>query len=267
MKSRSFLLGAIAVLVATFAMPVAASEEPLMGEYDTHDRAPAEPKVFYGSTPMDTYGYGTTDWIVQSMSYSAFVPLSDAQWASGFTYAYRIDGSNSGACADVFLPGGALLTGLTRYIYDDSATGRMEVSFDRLDMLNGTYDNLYNFETDAVGTPGWQRVYADLTLGDHTVDNYLASYRVCVFQWTTTGGTLGHRGVTFWYKRQVSPAPASATFNDVGTGHPFFRFVEALYESGITAGCGGGNYCPDSPITRGEMAVFLAAALGLHFPY
>jgi len=67
------------------------------------------------------------------------------------------------------------------------------------------------------------------------------------------------------WKRQVSPAPATATFNDVPTGHWAFQFIEALADSGITGGCGGGNYCPDSPITRGEMAVFLSAALGLHF--
>jgi hypothetical protein len=69
-----------------------------------------------------------------------------------------------------------------------------------------------------------------------------------------------------WF-RQVSPAPATATFTDVPTGHPFFQFVEALARSGITAGCGGGNFCPDAPLTRGQMAVFLSVALGLHFPF
>jgi hypothetical protein len=33
----------------------------------------------------------------------------------------------------------------------------------------------------------------------------------------------------------------------------------------FTAGCGGGNYCPDAPLTRGQMAAFLSKALGLHF--
>jgi hypothetical protein len=56
-----------------------------------------------------------------------------------------------------------------------------------------------------------------------------------------------------------------ASFGDVPTNHPFFPFVEALVASGITAGSGGGNYCPDAPLTRGQMAVFLAIALGLHF--
>jgi len=67
-----------------------------------------------------------------------------------------------------------------------------------------------------------------------------------------------------WH-RTVSPPPATATFNDVPTTHPFFQFVEALKASGITGGCGVATYCPDSPLTRGQMAVFLAKALGLHW--
>lgn len=69
------------------------------------------------------------------------------------------------------------------------------------------------------------------------------------------------------YRLQVSAAPATATFpNDVPTTHPFFRFVEAMAKSGLTGGCGAGSFCPDSPVTRGQLSVFLAVALGLHFP-
>jgi hypothetical protein len=63
----------------------------------------------------------------------------------------------------------------------------------------------------------------------------------------------------------VSSAPAAATFSDVPSSHPFFRFIEALAASGITSGCGGGNFCPDALLTRGRMAVFLSLGLGLHF--
>jgi hypothetical protein len=76
---------------------------------------------------------------------------------------------------------------------------------------------------------------------------------------------LGFRGVDIWWHRQVSPAPGSASFGDVPTDHPYFRFIEALSDSGITVGCGSGDYCPSSFITRGEMAVFLAKALGLQW--
>ena len=74
---------------------------------------------------------------------------------------------------------------------------------------------------------------------------------------------FGH--VEVWWKRTVSDAPGTATFADVPDNHDFYQFIEALAASGITAGCGGGNYCPDAPLTRGQMAVFLAKALGLHF--
>jgi S-layer homology domain len=51
----------------------------------------------------------------------------------------------------------------------------------------------------------------------------------------------------------------------VPTSHPFFPFVQALVAAGITSGCGGGRFCVDDPITRGQMAVFLSLGLGLHF--
>jgi len=79
-------------------------------------------------------------------------------------------------------------------------------------------------------------------------------------------GATKFNNVYIRYRRVVSPAPAMATFSDVPTTSPQFKFVEALAAAGITAGCGGGNYCPDQPITRGQMAVFLATALGLHWP-
>ena len=72
--------------------------------------------------------------------------------------------------------------------------------------------------------------------------------------------------VEVWWKRSISPAPATATFPDVPTSDIGFQYVEALVASGITGGCGGGNYCPDNPVTRRQMAIFLTKALGLHWP-
>ncbi len=78
-------------------------------------------------------------------------------------------------------------------------------------------------------------------------------------------GTNSFRGVVVGYKLQISPAPATATFGDVPTGYIYFRAIEALAASGIATGCGSGNYCPDQPVTRGEIAKFLANGLGLHW--
>lgn len=74
-------------------------------------------------------------------------------------------------------------------------------------------------------------------------------------------------GAQITWRRQVSPPPSAPTFWDVPESHPFRQFIEALAASGVTGGCGNGNFCPDAPLKRGQMAVFLAKALGLHWPY
>jgi hypothetical protein len=96
-----------------------------------------------------------------------------------------------------------------------------------------------------------------------TIDNASNLYVVRVI--AQPGQQTVFAGMRVFFTLQASPAPAVATFSDVPTTHLFFRFVEALAASGITAGCGGGNFCPDAPLTRGQMAVFLSLGLGLHF--
>jgi hypothetical protein len=56
------------------------------------------------------------------------------------------------------------------------------------------------------------------------------------------------------------------TFDDVPPTHVFFRFIEALVAAGITSGCSVTPplYCPDSSVTRGQMAVFLLR--GIAYP-
>ncbi len=50
---------------------------------------------------------------------------------------------------------------------------------------------------------------------------------------------------------------AQVDFLDVPPAHVFRNFVNTLARNGVTGGCGGGNYCPDAPVTRAQMAVFL----------
>jgi hypothetical protein len=92
----------------------------------------------------------------------------------------------------------------------------------------------------------------------------------CVYaartQFDEIGAELRLRKVRAGWQRQVSPAPAVATFpNDTPTSHPYFQFVEALAAAGITGGCAPQAFCPNAAVTRGQMAVFLSVALGLHF--
>jgi len=57
------------------------------------------------------------------------------------------------------------------------------------------------------------------------------------------------------------PACATPMFNDVPAGSAFCRFIEELARRGVVSGCGGGSYCPTSPVTREQMAVFALRTL------
>ncbi len=53
------------------------------------------------------------------------------------------------------------------------------------------------------------------------------------------------------------PPAAVGIFADVPPSSEFARWIEDLYNRGITAGCGAGLYCPDSTVTREQAAVLL----------
>jgi uncharacterized repeat protein (TIGR01451 family) len=99
------------------------------------------------------------------------------------------------------------------------------------------------------------------------------------YAWTVTGGTLvsgqGTASITFdaggpgttmlvqvaeTNTACVSPAGEARVqvdFLDVPPPHIFHDYVNTIARDGVTAGCGNGNYCPDNPNTRAQMAVFL----------
>ena len=54
-----------------------------------------------------------------------------------------------------------------------------------------------------------------------------------------------------------TPPPCTGVFPDVACPSLFAPWVEQLAEEGITGGCGAGNYCPDAPVNRAQMSVFL----------
>ncbi len=91
-------------------------------------------------------------------------------------------------------------------------------------------------------------------------------YLVVYFAGGQTDGSAKFNNIAIRYRLDVSPAPAQATFADVPTADFGFQYIEALAASGITGGCGGSNFCPDLPVNRRQMAIFLAKALGLNWP-
>ena len=211
--------------------------------------------------PSDPPAWGTSAtsmfnipvWWHQAYSGGPLSPLLLARYSS----------TGDAVVAPFHLPSGTLITGIQLVGCDTTATDEILFELDTTDTSGATVSLSAAASTGAALTPGCG-VFTQLLASPHTVNNSTNSY---FFLWNG-GPTSATRvlAARVLYKLQVSPAPGTATFADVPVGHPQRPFIEALAASGVTGGCGGGNYCPNDPVTRGQMAVFLAAALGLHWP-
>jgi len=162
------------------------------------------------------------------------------------------------------LPSGALVTSIELDGCDETAIDSMYVGILR-NKKGPTDGQEYPVGGYTGSAPGCAS-FAFSPTEPLTIDNANHSYAASVeINLVPVAGSLRFKAVRVYYQLQISPAPVSATFGDVPVGAFGFKHVEALAASGITAGCGGGNFCPDREITRVEMAVFLAKALGLHW--
>jgi hypothetical protein len=61
-------------------------------------------------------------------------------------------------------------------------------------------------------------------------------------------------------------AGASTGFTDVPPTHWAADWIKELAAEGITSGCGGSSFCPEKPILRAQMAVFLQVTFNLDMP-
>ena len=68
---------------------------------------------------------------------------------------------------------------------------------------------------------------------------------------------------TFEAPGYAPPACVTATFTDVPCSSNFAPWIYELVARSITAGCGGGIYCPTLPANRGQMATFVVKTFGL----
>ena len=205
--------------------------------------------------------YGTASEIALAVPDWEFNPDSSATTFASNAGKYLT--SAGILSAGIHLPAGASITRMELQACDTSATGSGVLEI--LEKSNSS-GNETSLAFVSVGPNSGCTLTPATLSSPHTVDNAINSYDL---QWVqnVADGTpdIKIQAVRVFYKLQVRPPPATATFTDVPTTHLFFQYVEALAAAGITAGCGGGNFCPDAAVTRGQMAVFLSKALGLHW--
>ena len=185
-------------------------------------------------------------------------------------HAYMLAGSCTSphSMAPVYFPAGAWVRDLTCYTYDVDAVENTGWQFQRVEypVAGGppSYTTIASRGIDH--SAGWSGLWALVGETFRYQNGTNAQFYYLRITLDPGNSNLRFLGCRFLWKRQITPAPASASFSDVPVGSFGFQHIEALAASGVTGGCGGGNFCPNNTLTRVEMAIFLAKALGLHYP-
>jgi hypothetical protein len=118
-----------------------------------------------------------------------------------------------------------------------------------------------SFETDVPTSNAFYRFIE--TLLHHGVTSGCSPTQYCPVSATTREQMAVFVLVAKEGTGYVPPACTTPMFTDVPASNPFCRWIEELARRGIVAGCGGGNYCPTSPVTREQMGVFISVTFGL----
>lgn len=211
---------------------------------------------------------------------SDFQPLSSTTTyaSSGGGYIHRTGGADDAFWARVPLPNGAVIKDVCIFYYD--ANAGLDVSADV--SIYGLAENSGESpDIEQIGGPfnladpaGTQFSKACLlndlgdevvhTLADVNNNQKYSVYKILV-RLPATDNTTRLGGALIRWQRLPAVFPGTS-FTDLFTQPPGTDAAEALYQSGITEGCGAGNFCPNDPVTRLQLAKMLHRALGLYWP-
>jgi hypothetical protein len=182
---------------------------------------------------------------------ATFDDVDGTHWA--FTWIERIYNDN--------ITGGCSTTPL-KYCPDDSVTrAQMAVFLDKGMAYPSSFTppNLTPTFTDTVGH--WAEDWIE-ALKNHGVTSGCATGLYCPED-PVTRAQMAVFLLKAEHGASYSPPAATGVFTDVPVGFWADKWIEQLAREGITGGCATGLYCPNDPVTRAQMAVFLAKTFSL----
>jgi hypothetical protein len=277
MRPRVFVSLAVALAVTAAAPVLAQDFESLFAGPLPEGRAPAAPEQFGGGAnrtliPIQSFVGVNTDQIYAGNIfgyYSASLQADAVLWAP---LDVPVGVNVQEVCVEGFDNDDAEALAVLLIGAETGSAGNPAPGF----------VNLAGAATTAAGVPGFVTLCMTpvgsftFPLAVRTSGNLNGTGTASTIQYyilvalpaTRTAGSVAFGPGAITWQRVVPAGPPTATFSDVPTTHIFYRWIETLAASGITGGCltGPPRYCPNDPITRGQMAVFVAQALGLYFP-
>ncbi len=213
------------------------------------------------SPPAGNSDFGTTDLTYVRVTGFQFTTYAGGPYAAGSGLS-RYPLNDEPLEASVYIPSGAIVESVQMDYFDSNPSQNVGLAVADCGATAESCDNTLA-HVMSTGSAGFGQV---ATTGIGYPWSNLNNSLLLEVTMGAHDGSVGLTSAIIGYRLQVSPAPVTPTFADVPASSIYYQFIEALAASGVTGGCDAGLYCPDRAITRAEMAVFLAKALGLHFP-
>ncbi len=263
------VLAVAAVLALSASRPLlSAPQTPLKNDLSRSSFPSATPVnsvvVTKGPAP-ETFGTASNTWSVatpwDAEPYDSTFTYNVADINGGWGITRTNETDSPWVQIPLHLPAGAVLTKFETNYCVTNGTNAIN-GWLVVNAKNGALEPTQFLASS--GAPGC--VVETATLGSPiTIDNDANQYFIQIDMGTLTDGSVIFGALRAGYHLQVSPAPGVASFSDVPTSYWAFQYIEALKASGITQGVTPTTYEPESNVTRAQMAVFLAKALGLHW--
>ena len=217
------------------------------------------PGDFVSATATDAVG--NTSEFSQRLPFSIFPASGDAAGGTAITItgtdfaagaAVTIGGQPAG---NVNVVGPTQITATTPPL----AAGTVhDLTVTNLDLTTGTLPKAW--VSDFLDVPNFHLFYGFVT----TLVRNAITAGTGGGQYGIVQPTLRQQMAVFLLKGKYGvcyvPPPCTGTFSDVPCPSTFADWIEDLADQGITGGCGTGVYCPQNPVRRDQMAVFLLKA-------
>ncbi len=223
----------------------------------------------YRSVISQSFGSSQTILVVPAAAFTPGSANAFERDSADYMYFTAGNGGTRFASAPLQLPPGARMRIVCAFFYDTHPTQAAHMTVQAIRHL-APPDTAFTQVMLVSGGSGYvlECENVDITVTGKTDDDEDGNSEI--WSWILRAGTdfadssLRFGGAYIVWQRQVGPAPEAATFQDVAEDHPLFAYVEALQAAGISQPCDlANNFCPDNPVTRGQMAMWLAKALGL----
>jgi len=245
-------------------------------------------RTYLGSDTVTTDGSGNVNFdtvlpvaigATEKVTMTATDPTGNtSEFSQRFVLASTPSSGNPAGVSNVALAGFNFLAGATVTVGGVAATNVNVSDYNNMTMTTpslapGSLNDVVVTNTDGssgtlpngwiadfLDVPGSQQFYSFVT----TLVRNKITVGVGGGNYGVDAPTLRQQMAVFLLKARHGlcyvPPACQGTFGDVPCPSTFANWIEQLAAEGITGGCGGGNYCPTTPVRRDQMAVFLLKA-------